>query len=161
MDCKDNSGVSTHQKGDRPLECEKCLEYLNVCRLMIEPRTDSITSNQTVAVNYSNKLIHEMTLQEIFMFQKRFEALAAQCSYVYSTRTITERVPDPKELERKKEDWAQAVKEQKDKQRPAKEKKILTDRDKAIEALIGVGVPREAAIASVDERMKSMGRVAQ
>lgn len=95
------------------------------------------------------------------MYQKRFEALAAKASLVYNERLISEKIPDPKDIQRKNEDWKKAIEEQKDKQRPAKERKILTDRDKAIQAYVTVGIPEQEATKIVDEQMAAIGRVAK
>lgn len=174
MQCPSEDKLLTaHTKGDQPRECQTCLDYLNICRLMVEPRTDSIASNQTTAMNWfeklvpmqGGKLVSEMNLQEIFMYQKRFEALAAKSSIIYNEQLIKERIPNPKELERKSaekaEQWEQAVRDQKDAQRPAKEKKILSDRDKAIAAYKLVGIPQSEATKIVDEQMAAIGRIAK
>lgn len=164
MQCPE-TGLPAHTKGDQPRECQICIDHINICRLMVEPRTDSVASNQTVAINYFMKLVPDMTLQEIFMFQKRFEALAAQASLIYSDQLRVERIPNPKELQekskKKQADWTQAVEEQKDKQRPPKEKKILSDRDKAIAAYVAVGVSEKESIEIVDKQMAAIGRVAK
>lgn len=164
MQCS-NTETTAHDKGDQPRECQICIDYLNYCRLMVEPRTDSIASNQTVAMNYFDKLVPDMTLQEIFLYQKRFEALAAKASLIYSDQLVKDKIPNPKEIQerakRKDEDWKKAVEEQKNAQRPAKERKILSDRDKAIEAYVKVGIPKEAATAIVDQQMSEIGRVAK
>lgn len=164
-----NNEVPAHDKGDQPRDCQVCIDYLNYCRLMVEPKTDSIASNQTVAMNYFDKLVCDMSLQEIFMYQKRFEALAAKASLIYSEQLIKDKIPNPKELKairaddskRKTEEWNKAVEDQKDAQRPPKERKILTDRDKAIAAYVKVGIGENEAIKIVDEQMAAIGRVAR
>lgn len=160
MQCP-NGEVPAHTRGDNPRECQTCIDYMNWCRLMVEPRTDSIASNQTVAVQWFEKMVPDMSLQEIFMYQKRFEALAARASLVYSDQLVKDKIPNPKEIERKAADWARAVEEQKDKNRPPKEKKILSDRDKAINAYVSVGIPLDQATKIVDEQMAAIGRIAK
>jgi hypothetical protein len=156
----ENESIGLHEQGYKPMECHECIRHLNFVLLMVKPLPDmGIAKNQEAATGRTLKYVHEMTLQEIFIYQKMVEAIAAQCSLIYNQRLIKDKIPDPKELERKSEDWKRAEKEMKDRNRPAKEKKQLSDRDKAVAALVSVGVSQSDAESSVDERFKKMGKL--
>lgn len=159
--CK-NGAIEKHQNGSKPHECLDCIDWLNWAALMILPRCDnSVESNQQVAINYATKMISQMDLQEVFYAMKRHEAIAAQFSVIYNERTLKGRVADPKELERRADDWKRAEKEMKDRNRPKAEKKMLSDYEKAIIQLTNVGVSEPDAISIVKERFAKQGKVTQ
>ncbi len=163
--CSDESVPrGQHEKGEFPRACDQCLAYLNWVRLMVKP-IEGITTqaNQQAAIGSTLKYVADMNVQEVFVYMKMMEAVAAQVFIIHEDRTRKERIPNPKELQQQNEDWQRAVKEQKDRLKSTpelkKEKKILSDRDRAVEALVSVGVPRKAAEESVDEKMRQQGKV--
>ena len=157
-----------HELGTLCRECDACLEYLNACRTLIEIRYDfegkldkELNVKGGIARANGFTYAHEYNLQEMFVFMKRLEAITAEFSYLYSQKVIKERVPDPDVLRRKKDpqEFQKALAEQKLANRPAKERKHLSERDKAIAALTGVGLSLEDATASVDAKFKEQGKV--
>lgn len=166
--------VQEHEMGSLPKECDQCLNYLNSCKLLVETSKVFSSEKQTYILDKENnrsqasqmcvrhmefvEKVHELSLEHLFMYAKRFEGIAAQCSIMYHTRIVKERIPDIRSAEKSAE-FAAAVSEQRLAQRPKKEKKQLSERDKAIAALTGVGIPLAAAIASVDEKFKEQGKV--
>ena len=165
-----------HEMGSLPRDCDQCLDYLNSCRLLVETSklwdTDKKTwildreNNRSQGSMMSNRHIefiskvHELSLEHLFMYVKRFEGIAATFSIMYHTRIVKERVPDVKSAESAKE-FSEAIAAQKYSQRPKKEKKALDERGKAIAALVAVGIPESVAIASVDSKLKEQGKVTQ
>lgn len=163
-----------HEMGSLPKNCEQCLEYLNSCRLLVETSKVFSTEKNTFVLDKENNRaqgstmatrhiemvskVHELSLEHLFMYVKRFEGIAAQFSIMYHTRIVKERVPDPKNMENAKA-FSDAVSEQKLSQRPKKEKKMLSDLEKSISILTSVGVPYEAAKTEVEKRFKEQGKV--
>ena len=163
MQCP-NELIEKHDKGTQPHQCLDCVDYLNWTRLMIMPRNNmGIEANQQVALNYVDKFAHELDLQGMFLLMKKAEAIAAAASVIYNERLLKNRqqISDPKELERKADDWKRAEKEMRDKNRPPKEKKMLSDFEKAVKQLTDVHVSQEAAESIVRERFAKQGKVTQ
>lgn len=158
--------------GSNLLECERCLDYVNWTCLMVTPvgtETD-ISHNQAHAGDNTlkfiqNKFVDELDLQNHYIFMKRLEAMAAAASIAYNARKIKAQIPNPSKIEKSKE-WNEAIRKQREEQRPQKERKILSQRDKAIESLVGVmvktGMPeetaRQLATTQVDKSMSEVGR---
>jgi hypothetical protein len=165
-----------HEIGMKARECDMCLEYLNACRTLIgfsfvhdpestpgEPRyiLDK-DHNQKSGVARCGPFVHEMNLQEHFVFLKRLEAITAEVSFLYTQKIIKERVSDPDIIKRKKDPAAfkAAVEAQKMAQRPVKERRQLDAREKAIEGLMkATGLPESVATQMVDEQLKKQGKV--
>ena len=158
-----------HETGDKPLECQDCLDYLNRCRTMLEPHKmhdgtwdKEITMAATSAATFRFfEHIHEITLQEMYIYVKMTEALAAQVHFMYDKKLIKEKVSDPDILKGVKdpEEFKRSVAKQRLEQRPKKERKHLDDREKAIKALTELGIPLASAVTSVDEKFKAQGKV--
>lgn len=161
QNCK-NGSIPAHLEGSEAIQCMECIDWLNRARLMLIPRVDnSIDSNQTVAGNYAIKMVHEYDMEELFRAMKRHEAIAAAMSLIYNERLIAKRIADPKELERRADDWKAAEKEMRNANRPKAEKKMLSDFDKAVAQLTAVGVSEPNAIEIVKERFAKQGKVTQ
>jgi hypothetical protein len=157
-----NELIEKHSKGSQANQCLDCIDYLNWVRLMIMPRQNiGIEANQQVAINYVDKFAHELDLQGMFLLMKKAEAIAAAASVIYNERIVKAKIADPKELERKADDWKRAEKEMRDKNRPTKERKMLSDFEKAVKQLTDVHVSEEAAIEIVKERFAKQGKVTQ
>lgn len=173
--CSGEGGLKeSHRLGDLPSECDQCLKYLNSCKLLVEVTTAfDVASGEYILDKDTNRSsgsarafqhldflgkVHELNLEHLFMYVKRFEGIAAQFSIMYHTKIVKERVPDVKSLE-KAEEFSEAVAAQRMTQRPKKEKKQLSERDRAIQVLTGVGVSLAAATAEVDKRFKEQGKV--
>lgn len=165
MDCP-ASGQDKHDIGSRARECDKCLEYLNALRLFHRVHYEPDGSldkelNQRMAADRVHKFVHEMSLQEHFMYMKRFEAATAEVAFLYHQKIVKERIADPAGLERKSsnQEFQKAVELQKLAQRPKKERVQLDSRDKAIRALMAVGVSEKDARESVDKPLREQGKV--
>lgn len=154
-----------HELGSEPRICDPCLNYLNSCRLLVQTsrNIEDRTINSFSASHEANmhihfiERVHELSLEDMYRYVKRFEAITATFSIMYHTRIVKERA-DPKVIQ-DSIGFSNAVKEQQLLQRPKKEKKQLDDREKAILALTSVGVPRVVAEKSVDEKFKEQGKV--
>lgn len=170
--CKAVEGIEAHKRGSAAATCEKCLEYLNACRTLVEigyvwnaEVQDYILEkehNQKSGTFAANHFVHEMNLQEHFVFLKRLEAITAEVSYLYSQKIIKERVTDPDVVRRKSSpaEFKKAVAESRMANRPAKEKRQLSEREKAIEGLMkGTGLDEKMATLLVDEQFKKQGKV--
>ncbi len=101
-------------------------------------------------------------LDDLFIFMKHLESLHATCAIAYHTRVVKERVPDIDDVEkkvRKSKEVKEALREQKIANLPKAEQKMLKDREKAVQALVSVGIPREIAEKEVDATMKGQGKL--
>lgn len=164
--------VCTKLAGSNVVECETCLRYNNSCRLLIQNfTTDSEQGAQDRVEKHLS--VHEMSLEQTMIFVRHLRALAAGATVVYQNKLIKTRIADPASLNKrlnqtkvKTEEFAAAVKEQRDAQRPKKEKRILSDREKAIEKVaeifqrtgIAETVAYTMAATEVDKRMAEVGR---
>lgn len=168
MNCPSTPPDSTkvHHLGTQTIECEDCAKWNNWCRLILTPTPlgntptkEKIEHNQRSAFEWVSKSKHvaDMSLDELFIWMKKVEAIAAGASLAYNNRLIKNRVARPDDAERAIE-FKDAVKKQKDENRPKKERVLLSDREKAIKALIDIGMDAVIAAKSVDERMASVGR---
>lgn len=154
----------TKKRGDSPLVCGRCLDYLNWCRIMTEPYADKdgvldpdITHQQNLAAARTLQYVHELDLQELFMWARRHEAIAAQCSVLYNQGVIKERIPDVAKLE-KEQEWREALEKQKKDNLPPVQKKRLSDFEKAVAGLMAVGVSRKDAEESTKAQFEKTNR---
>lgn len=141
---------------------QSTFNILNACRLMLEPRracSESTNVYDAECQLNSSHWVHEMSLEEKFLFLSRLESLAASMSYILSKDRERIKIELNK---REKEHFAQAAKQARDTNRPKAERHVLTLREKAIKALMAIpGMTEENAIASVDERLRAQGKVIQ
>jgi CRISPR/Cas system CSM-associated protein Csm2 small subunit len=107
-----------------------------------------------------NFLVKDMPIEARFRYMKLLETLTAEAAVAYHNAKITERTPDPKAAE-KAEDFKKAVKAQKIANLPPKEKKLLSDADKAIAQLVKNGIPESTARRIVEAEMVKEGRGVQ
>ena len=154
MACLNTGQIDSHQKGEQALQCQDCIDYLNNVRLMNTPMHvgADIEVNKRAAMARVVKHVHEMNLQETFIYMKMLEGMAAQVSLIYNQHLVKSKIADPEELKRRHAEWAQAEKEQRLKNAPVVVKKQLTDWEKAVRDLMHVNVTRADAEAIVNER---------
>lgn len=160
----------TKRRGESALTCAACLDYLNWCRVMIEPwRSEKhpdlyadFDLQQKIAIEKVSKdtsgYIDELDTQTLFIWYQRFVGLSAAASLLYNQKVIKERIPDVDRVERAKS-FSEAIERQKMEQRPKVEKKQLDARGKAIAAMMAVGMSETDATESVDRKFKSVGKV--
>lgn len=164
LQCREKT-PEAHEVGTLARSCDACLEYLNACRTLLQVRYDHeghlATDIQKGVMQHVGPYVHEYDLQQLYVFMKRMEMLTAETSYLYNQKLIKERVSDPDVIKRKKDpvEFKKAIDDQKMANRPEKERKQLSAREKAIAALVAVGLPLEMATASVDEQFKKQGKV--
>lgn len=152
------SKIDSHAIGSQPIECLDCLKYCNVCVTIMRPNMGlDIEGNQQVVFQNANYLLKDLKTEEVYFFVKRAEALAASFGLLYQQRKIKEKIPNPKSAEASLE-FSESIKRQKDAVRPKKEKKLLTDRDRAIESFTKLGITLEKATAMVDAQLIKEGR---
>ena len=161
----------------RPVEVTQGhLDYLNIYRLMLEPKVDlSTDTNQNDADiqfrGYRN--LHEMTFEEVFLFGKRAEAVAAACLLIIADKKDkikTER--QERDVALIKDHEANRISDQRKKEIKNLEKRPdvkslkalgispedalrMVQREKAIKAQMSVGLTREEAEASLDKGKES------
>jgi hypothetical protein len=156
----ENESIGQHDKGYKPMECQECIRHLNFVLLMVKPLPDmGVAKNQEASIGRTLKYVNDMTLQEIFIYQKMVEAIAAQASLIYNQRLVRDKIVDPKELEKRSEDWQQAQKEMQVRNLPKVSKKHLTDYEKAVQALMHIGLSRIDAESSVKERFDAQNKM--
>lgn len=154
-----NTVIDTHDKGSQAIQCQDCIDHLNWIRLMVKPLDNmTIQQNQQAAMGRTLKFVGDMTLQELFIYQKMLEGMAAQCSLIYNQRLVKDKIADPLELKRQQEDWKAAERKQRLANAPTPVKKQLTARDKAIVSLMNVGLSRADAEKSVDSKFEEQGK---
>lgn len=145
--------------GSNARECDECLSYLNRLRLSFTITEQlGITENQASAITGINHFIKDFELNQIFLFQKRLEAATAEVMVIYHTKKVKEKIPDPKSAEKKGEEYAAAVKIQKFDQMSKKEKKVMSEKDKAIQALMNSGVTEAMATTIIESEFKKLGK---
>lgn len=134
---------------------QEMLDWHNDRRLCFdEDMSMSVNANQTMAsTNLKNaRWLNEKPLENVYMFMKRLEAMAAQCSIMLteSKRKDSIRIEiatrDKKLVKdavegRVSEDRAKEIKRNR-----------FTPKEKAINAMIQVGLSREEAIESLNEQ---------
>lgn len=135
-------------------------EALNACRLLIDPLPEcSIETNQydTECRFHATRFLHEEPIETLFIRLSRLEKLAACISLQIGKRH--------KEIEiklgkREKEKFEAATREARVANRPKSERHTLSQRDKAIKALLAIpGMTEAEAILAVDSRLKEQGKV--
>lgn len=146
--------------GSNVTECTHCLNYNNQSRLLIQ---NFMTDDEAKAMDRVVKFVEnvaDMSLENTFRFVRHLRSLSAGATVAYQNKLIKERINDPKGITKKLNaaEFAQAVREQKDAQRPPREKKLLTAREKAIKSLTDIGVPESIAIERIDSEMTKVGR---
>lgn len=156
--------------GSRPLECKPCLDYINWIRVLAQPPEfndiEAVGQIQKNAIHNTARFIevHSLNLDEMFLWMKQFEACAASISMLYQAKVIKERTPNIDKAEMSKA-IEKSNAQQKLDNLPKKEKRILSERDKAVESLKKVFMaimPEEKALQKaeeqVDARMAEVGR---
>ncbi len=140
--------------------CESCFHYVNWTRLLNEPWPNvSVTELQVRASNSFNEFtkVHEITSAEkLFRYYKQYEALAAAASLAYKMVKIREQIPDPESIERRNNsgtEFADAIRKQKEDQRPKKEKQLLSLREREINKYLKLGLSQADAERFVDQAM--------
>lgn len=162
--------------GINAMECQTCLDYFNSIRLLVLPARSSNSSmnreeEQSLSGGAAERIarVHEMNLQELFIFTKKLEACAGTANLLYTQQKIAAAVPDPEKLERSAEEWKQALAEQKKANRSAsekrKDKQIESAEDKAIRAFeklvssyTNIGIARAAALEMASQLYQSQGK---
>jgi hypothetical protein len=155
-------------------------DYLNLIRLMVEPDLNlSIQTNEQTAMIQSTRLLTEMDFDHLYVALKKLEACVAQVSIALSQdrKKLKERAS-----ERERESFKRAQSEARTSARPSgkpanDEKEIMLaafmernaiadrsiaikikrDRDKAILALVAMGIPEAIAQESVDKDLTKRG----
>lgn len=150
-----------------PVECQECCDESNRLRLLLLPtplgdtkQSEKVGHDQRISFNAVVKTVDKMTLDELFVFMKKAEAVAAGAGLAYNQRLMKLRV-SPEDVETRKKDqqsFAGAARQARVDNLPKKERRLLSDRDKAIEQLMKF-MDREAATASVDSQMSKQGRL--
>lgn len=158
----------TRNLGSNPLECSECLKYINWVRLIADPFPVQLDANtiQRETVGRVNKFqdIYQLDMDQLFLWGKKMEAIAAACSMLYQAKVIKERTPDIDRAEMTKA-IEKSNRIQKLENLPKKEKKILSERDKAVAAIFNIykkimneEIAQTKAEAEVDARMAEVGR---
>jgi hypothetical protein len=157
--------IGPHEVGTKPADCYGCTTYLNTARLIHKVRRNGDNSidreaHEKWVGDQAPKFVHEMPLDELFVYLKGFEAFTSYVSFLYSQRLIKERVADPSKLKDKTgKEFAKAVAEMKHAARPKKELKHLSDFDKTIQVLVSAGIPEAIAKSEVEKQFKAQGKV--
>ena len=130
-------------------------DKLNAARLLLEPISElNPKTNEIDAQLKARQFIHDMSLEDKFLFLKRMESISSECSLLLSK---SRRDLENKFSERDKEKFVEArrqreaQKELAPKTREKVEKKKLSKDEKAIEYLMHLGLSREDAIVQRDE----------
>lgn len=137
----------------------KQYEYLNACRLLIEPLLDCSkeTNEYDAECRFnSTRFIKNMSLQGQFLMLSRMEKIAAANSLAIQKNYKTIEIELNK---REKAKFETATKQARLDNRPKSERTQLSQRDKAIKALLGLGMSEADAVASVDSRLSEQGKV--
>lgn len=153
--------TGTHVYGTRTTDCEQCRVYNNWSRIMLTPTTMDVQHEYNTSFENVPKFIEisKLSLDDIFIFMKKITAIAAGFTLAWDNANIKKRTPNPKALEAQSEEFEQAVKVQRIAQLPPKERKMLSDKEKAIKALMDIGIDKATATANVEERMAKAGRL--
>lgn len=158
-----SQSLPKHDIGSEPRTCDTCLSWLNAVRWAVIPMDKASTeSNQNGAITNINHMlkIHEMSFEQVHLVMKRMEAATAEIATIYHTMKIKARIPDPTKEKKDKEFFVKGAKQQILDNAPKKEKKILTHREKAIEALVKSSkISYELASSIIDSQMAKMGAV--
>jgi hypothetical protein len=163
MTCINSGQIDQHDKGTQCIQCQDCIDYLNNVRLMNTPLHvgPDIEVNQRASMARLTKHVHEMNLQELFIYMKMLEGMAAQCSLIYNQHLVKSKIANPKEMEKRQLEWKEAEREQRLKNAPPIVKKQLTARDKAIKSLMDIGLSRSDAESSVDSKLTAQGKATE
>lgn len=138
----------------------KQYDYLNACRLLIEPLGECSTETNKYDAECrlnATRFVHLMTLEQKFLMLSRLERLSASLSLILSKDRKTIEIELNK---REKAKFDAATKQTRIENRPKSERHTLTQRDKAIKALLAIpGMTEAEAILAVDSRLKEQGKV--
>jgi hypothetical protein len=133
-------------------------DYLNAARLLIEPIPElNPKTNSLDAELKTHQFIHEMKLDDIFLFVKRMESIASTGSLIIAKhRRELEAKFSEKDQQKFKE--ARAVRTAHEVKAPATrarvEKRILTKEEKAIAALTALGLSDAEARDSIRRKIQ-------
>lgn len=158
----ENDSIERSFKTQPVVITQEKLDYLNRFLQMMEPRTDlDPLTNQKLAESAQASWIHEMKLEEIFLIQKRHEAMAAACSILTSKKQgiIDAKLSERKLIAFREMDQAnERIEFEKERIRKREKDAIKLDpkaraREKAIEGLMKmIGMTREQAIATIESK---------
>lgn len=174
--------IVTHSASDDPTLSVKQsdLDYLNILRLMVVPDSDlNIVTNENNAMIQSARLISSMNFDQKLMHLKMLEACVAQCSVTIRTspeyrkdlalekqrgtekraklESITSSRPAGKSLDAPEEIALGTFMEMHGLSERTLAKKILSDRNKAINSLVGLGIPEALARENVNATLVKKG----
>lgn len=163
MDCK----TCTSQLGNN-LECPDCLAFANSCVLLLRPMERiSAEDNQKSVFAWSdqenhlvNYFVHELDLKELHLYVKRYEAFGALLRLGYQKKVVTERPAQVKEAV-DSESYQVWKLEQRKIHAPKKEKKQISDYEKAVDYLVKLGVELLEAQNTVKAQFSKQGKVTQ
>lgn len=132
---------------------QELLDWHNERRLIFDVSMDlSVNSNQTMAsTNFRNsRWVHEMKLEELYILMKRVEAIAAEASIMLTESKRKEAIR--LEIHARDKKLVDSAVEGRISVERAKEIKRnkFTPKEKAINAMILVGLTREQAIESLN-----------
>lgn len=151
--------------GTATVTCVKCQAYNNACRLLLTPAFTEgkvdIPREQQLGFEHASHFmrVSDFTLEQMFVYMKKIEAIAAGFSLAYNEQLVKKRIADPKKLAKDAEEFTEAVREQRVAQLPKKERKMLDDRQKAVAALVAIGLSEKQASEEVEKRMSKEGRL--
>jgi glutamyl/glutaminyl-tRNA synthetase len=134
---------------------QELLDWHNERRLIFDVNKDmSVNSNQTMAsTNFRNsRWVHEMPLEDLYILMKRLEALAAEASIMLteSKRKETIRL-EIQQRDKKLVDDVVNGRVTEERKKEIKRNKF-TPKEKAINAMMAVGLSREDAIADLEKQ---------
>lgn len=138
---------------------QKDFDTLNAYRLLLEPMKDCSESTNRYHAECqldSSRVVHLMSIEEKFLLLTRMEACSARMSLAISKDFKRIKGELTKREEKKLAETAAIVREN---NRPKREKKQLSDRDKAIKGLMTAGLSEADAIASLDPALLKQGKV--
>lgn len=168
MNCKNTDStilLGQHEVGSKSMECRECLSYLNSARLLHKVHKSiadgSIDKDLNVkrAGESALKFCHEMTLDEHYVYLKMMETFTAMVSYAYSQKLVEVRLADAATVKKYNGDsFNKALAEAKKANRPKKELKHLSDKDKAIAVLTAAGIDHDSATKAIEEQFRAQGK---
>lgn len=162
--CPNSENLEPHEDGIQFMNCVDCRSYLNRCRVLhrIIRNADGSIDNELHVKRSGEaalKFCHELEMDELYTYTKMFTQFAAMCSYAYSEREVKLRVNDPSKSRGKSgNEFKQALAAQRMESRPAKEKKHLSDFDKAVAVLTKAGISEESAREAIKQQFARQGK---
>lgn len=174
--------IVTHSASDDPTLSVKQsdLDYLNILRLMVVPDSDlNIVTNENNAMIQSARLIQSMSFDQKLMHLKMLEACVAQCSVTIRTspefrkdlalerqkvtekkarvESITSSRPTSKSADAPEEIALGTFMEMHGLSERTSAKRIYSDRNKAINSLVGLGIPETIAREQINATLVKKG----